>query len=179
MKVVAPTEVQIWQADLSARRLGPGGWSPDEIDRASRFRFVSDRKRFLAARAVLRHVLGRHLDRDPASICFSYGPNGKPELTGAKTFFNLTHSGDLCLVAVAPVDVGIDVERAGARPHAELRSWVRREAWVKATGRGLAEVSGEPGPGWCLADLPSPAGYVAAAVVRSPAVALTRRDLVW
>lgn len=74
--------------------------------------------------------------------------------------FSLAHTGDLCVVAVARGRVGVDVERKGrevgdvermaGRWFSErerewvggdgerfLRTWTRKEAFVKATGSGV------------------------------------------
>jgi len=141
--------------------------SPDERARADRFRFDRDRARFVAGRAALRMILGRYLRREPATLRFGYGPQGKPflaEAPGADLRFNLSHSYGLALYAVARSrDVGIDVEKIdprfesgiaeqffSPREVAALRSlpsagqteaffacWTRKEAYAKAKGEGL------------------------------------------
>ncbi len=69
------------------------------------------------------------------------GPHGRPTVAvrgkggpGAA----ISHAGDLVMVAVARGAVGVDVEPvSGDRPVDALRSWVRLEALLKATGHGL------------------------------------------
>ena len=137
-----------------------------ERARADRFHFARDRRRFIAARAQLRSILGKYLGMDPRTLTFSYGPRGKPHLN-APIGFNITHSGELSLVAVAcERDVGVDLEELramenvediaerffSARENAELQRlqssarqeaffccWTLKEAYVKATGDGLAQ----------------------------------------
>src|SRR5881394_833913 len=78
--------------------------SDDERSRAARFRFERDRQRFVVARGVLRELLGRYLDIDPGQIRFVYNAFGKPELHpdfGGGLNFNLAHSADLALIAIA------------------------------------------------------------------------------
>lgn len=89
--------------------------SPDEKARADRLRFPQDRIRWVAARAALRGVLGRHLDCPPGRVEFAYGTQGKPRLASAQGHarlrFNLSHSGGMALLAVTGgMDVGVDVE---------------------------------------------------------------------
>lgn len=89
--------------------------SADERDRAARFRFARDRRRFSLGRAGLRRLLGIYLDRDPAALDFAYGPAGKPELAGSAEAsglrFNLSNSADWALLAVARGrQLGVDLE---------------------------------------------------------------------
>ncbi len=73
--------------------------SPDEIERALRFHFEKDRNRFVTGRGLLREALGWLLEADPASIVFSYGERGKPQLAdsinGQFLHFNVSHSDGL------------------------------------------------------------------------------------
>ena len=90
--------------------------SPDEKARADRFHFVKDRSRFVVARGVLRELLGRYLRQAPAGLEFSYGPHGKPAISGvngaSRLSFNLAHSGKLAVYAISTQrNLGIDVER--------------------------------------------------------------------
>ncbi len=88
--------------------------SDDERNRSARFRFEKGRRRFVVARGALRELLGRYLGTDPGQIRFTYNAFGKPELHpdfGDRLKFNLAHSGDLTLIAIArDADVGVDVE---------------------------------------------------------------------
>lgn len=144
--------------------------SPDERTRATRLRAAERRRRFVVARGVLRTILARYLDAEPASLRFDYGPHGKPALMAAPLRFNLSHSHDLALVAVARErEVGIDVERVrdtvevarlaarffsppeqallaalspADRPGAFFRLWTCKEAYLKATGEGMSRALG-------------------------------------
>jgi 4'-phosphopantetheinyl transferase len=132
---LAPDEVHLWCAELD----GDGASAPLPVEllapaeraRAERFRFSRDRRRFIAARAVLRRILGRCLARPPAEIGFDYGPHGKPclaALDGGRAeslAFNLAHSGGLALIAVAwGRRLGVDLE--AVRPLADLERIARR-----------------------------------------------------
>ncbi len=115
-------DVHLWCATLdesaTAVRL-VDTLSADERVRAERFRFERDRRRFVAARGLLRAILGRYLDRAPAALRFCAGPYGKPALTqedgNDDLRFNVSHAGDLALFAIARGrEVGVDVERVRA-----------------------------------------------------------------
>ena len=140
--------------------------SVEEIGRADRFRFERDRTRFVAARAQLRIILGSYLSTGPQTITFSYGPRGKPHVA-EPVGFNLSHSEELAVIAVAlERNVGVDIEAVRAirdmeriagrffsvrenasllsspqneRTEAFFRCWTLKEAYVKATGDGLAQ----------------------------------------
>jgi 4'-phosphopantetheinyl transferase len=156
-------------ADFGDRLGGLLGKLPDdERERAERFRVESARRRFVLARTLLRRELSSRVGRAPDALVFGVRPHGKPHLVEpvchpAPTF-NLSHSGDLVVLAVAEVDVGADVEslrpvpnaeklarrffspaecRAIAeldgafRDHAFLRVWTQKEAYLKGTGLGV------------------------------------------
>ena len=162
----------------------------DEHERARRFRRAEDRAAYVACRGVLRALLGDFLSRDPASPRFSYGVHEKPALEDGACAFNVSRSDGLALIAIAASGaLGVDVERVrGAVDVAALaaeflapgdratlaalprhrqrraffRLWVRHEARVKATGRGLVVPADEAAPGVWLHDLELGPGYLAA-----------------
>ncbi len=78
-------QVHVWRAslDVSEHRLRAleRTLGLDELDRAGRLRFARDRRRFIAARGMLRVLLSRYLDVDPRTLCFRYGQWGKPFLS--------------------------------------------------------------------------------------------------
>lgn len=134
-----------------------------ERERADRFRFERDRRRYVTAHAFLRRLLGRYLGCTPEAVALQPGAGGKPELALAALLrFNLAHSGELAIAVVAAdMDVGVDVERIrmlrsrsglarrvlsaseleglGKAPSEAdlLACWTRKEAVLKATGDGL------------------------------------------
>ena len=102
---VAPAAVERARAILAA----------DESRRAARFLRDEDRSRFVAARAMLRRILGRALGVAPETVAFVYGPHGKPALappwaeSGVR--FNLSHSGGRAMVAwTVGRELGADLE---------------------------------------------------------------------
>ncbi len=137
----------------------------EDRDAALRYRFEHDRLRQLAARLFLRDILSECLGHPPADIRFGVGEHGKPFVEGRPLEFNLSHSGEVIAIAVAPDPVGIDVEPwdrkvAGSeiagrwfdpdeqawieshdstrRQEAFFRLWTIKEAAIKADGRGMA-----------------------------------------
>ena len=86
-----------------------------ERERAGRFHFARDRRRYIACRATLRTILGAYTGLSPSEIAFEYSGNGKPRLSlkgcvGLQ--FNVTHSAELALIALTRgFAVGVDVER--------------------------------------------------------------------
>ena len=89
--------------------------STDEMDRANRFHFERDKNRFIAARVILRRILGSYLETDPQEIQFGYTSHGKPVLASHSypnpLSFNLSHSGAFALFAITPCrSIGIDME---------------------------------------------------------------------
>ena len=142
--------------------------SADERARADRFRLPLLRRRFAAGRGALRAVLAGYLGVGAGDVAFAYGDHGKPRLArdSGGVEFNLAHSHGVGLCAVtAARAVGVDVEQirpigeAGRiigryftpaeqaeylghpepeRDEAFFRGWTRKEAFLKATGKGIA-----------------------------------------
>jgi 4'-phosphopantetheinyl transferase len=138
--------------------------SPDECERAARFHFDRDRAHFIAARSMLRQILGEYLNMPPESIAFELNRYGKPAVQGI--FFNVSHSAGLAVYAVSRTrELGVDVEKIdpsveilkiaerffAPAEFAALRAlpehfqcdaffncWTRKEAYVKALGGGLS-----------------------------------------
>jgi 4'-phosphopantetheinyl transferase len=94
--------------------------SADEEERARKFYFERDRRRYVAGRGVLRVLLGRYLGCAAHAVAFRYGPNGKPELAGGAAeviHFNMAHSEGLALCAITRSGaIGIDVEHVRDLP---------------------------------------------------------------
>lgn len=162
--------VHAWTIDLRLSEQTAGELaallSPDEVDVAERLHFERDRNRYRCTRGALRTLLAGYLKSPPQAIEFAYGPVGKPELAGGEGLhFNVSHSRDLAVIAVARSRVGVDVERLEPKPSlprlverlfsledaeqwrrlppaeqtaAFYRSWTWKEAYLKATGRGFA-----------------------------------------
>jgi 4'-phosphopantetheinyl transferase len=116
---LARREIHVWCASLATdettfERL-ESTLADQERERARRFIFERDRDRYIAARGILRDLLGKYLHCAPRSIEFVYGPYGKPALASdalrPAICFNLSHSHGLAAVAIGQErEVGIDVE---------------------------------------------------------------------
>jgi len=168
---IASHEIHVWKFPLEAPHttVAEAGevLSPDERQRAARFHFERDARRFKIARARMRSILGSYLEHPPNELCFVYTKHGKPSIENPKRDirFNLSHSGERAVLAVVQGrEVGVDIEqirenveidelaerffssgekellRPLARPH-KLRNffrfWTCKEAFLKAQAVGL------------------------------------------
>jgi 4'-phosphopantetheinyl transferase len=113
-------EVQVWRASLSAtpERVDAlmSTLARDERQRAERFRFPRDRMRSIVGRGILRAIIARALDREPAAIAFRYNAFGKPSLPDepgrVRLRFNVSHADGIALYALArDREIGVDIER--------------------------------------------------------------------
>jgi 4'-phosphopantetheinyl transferase len=205
------------RADLSAAlidTIATQSLAPAERARAGRFRYADDRARFVVGRALLRDALAERLRCEPAAVALRAGRRGKPQ-PARPWRCSVAHSADQVVVAIAHGShVGVDVERVDAtrdherlarvaltpgerrmlatrgpleRPRWFTSMWTAKEAYVKATGIGLAlplrdialaTVDGEPAglhavrgdrraaKHWRVRTLDAPEGYVAALVTQ-------------
>jgi 4'-phosphopantetheinyl transferase len=109
--------------------------SEDERQRAGRFVFARDRRRFTVARGLLRRLLGERLGVSPGSVELVYGRRGKPALAqsfaGAGLGFNVSHCNGVAVYGFTRgAEIGIDVETVRALPDADeiaARAFSRRE----------------------------------------------------
>ncbi len=216
---LGPDEVHVWAASRDADAAEVASLrtllTVEERRRADRFVSPLDQRRFAVGRGLLRRILGRYLDRDPATLRFEHNTHGKPGLAGTSLRFNLSHSGRLMLLALTlDRDLGVDIEQIrpdfggeaiarrffapievdsllglplSDRTLAFFQGWTRKEAYIKAQGKGLAMpldefaveirpehparlVATHPDPDeagrWTLVELAAPPTYVAALCVR-------------
>jgi 4'-phosphopantetheinyl transferase len=158
-------DTHVYVAPLGDARPFVALLTDDERERAARFRLGRIRDQFVAARGHLRALLGRYLGLEPRSVPVLYADGGKPHLpAGYPLHFNVSHTDGLAVFAVGHSRVGVDVERIreipdaeglvtrfftrrecaefhalspAERPSAFLRAWTRKEAVLKAIGRGV------------------------------------------
>ena len=115
-----PHEIVVFRLDMEpeAVRVSAALLSDAERQRASRFAFDHDCRRFIAARAQLRRLLAARLEVRPESVELVYGPRGKPALSrrfaDSDLRFNVSHCEDVAVYAFAlGREIGIDVEAIG------------------------------------------------------------------
>lgn len=119
-------EAHVWlvrpEAILDPVRLATytGLLSPAESVRYRNFRFSRDRHLYLVSHALVRSVLSRYGDVDPAHWCFAPTEHGRPEIAAPdlplRLRFNLSHTTRLAACVVVLNDAcGIDVERVSSR----------------------------------------------------------------
>ncbi len=156
------------RADLLAAQYG-GILSRAERERWQKFVFESGRHEYLHSHVLLRCVLSWYAPVAPGDWVFGENAYGKPHIAGPAAFehlrFNLSHSHGMAAVAVAGVDVGVDVEyierhtEVGeiadrffvpeeAQPILKSASqgdrsvffdyWTLKEAYIKVRGMGLS-----------------------------------------
>jgi 4'-phosphopantetheinyl transferase len=159
--------LHVWHAHLDSDQWPGAATLPAaERDRAARLLSDRARRRWVAARWALRGVLARYLAQEPAEVELRFGERGKPMLADpeAPLRFNLSHSGELALIAVArECEVGIDVQLIGSKPVEFYAKWTRREAVAKCHGVGLwAPLPDAP---VAVAPLDAGAGFAAAVAV--------------
>ena len=141
-----------------------------EAERYQRYTSEQRRKQFLLGRMLIRKTLSQYAEPPPAAWKFVVNGYGKPTIEmageGNALFFNLSHSGDRLVLAIANNEsIGVDIEARNkprrlpkvadryfsptevadlfALPEAEQLSrfydlWTLKEAYIKACGLGLA-----------------------------------------
>jgi 4'-phosphopantetheinyl transferase len=175
---LAPGEIHVWRISIdpalppSLIETRRSLLSPDELARANRFHTIALATRWLLGRGALRLLLARYTGIDPREIALDIEAHGKPVMrradapAAAPPAFNLSHAGNLALLAVASGgSIGIDIEqvrnmadRDGVarrffsaaeyqqylslapedRTAGFFRCWTRKEAFIKAIGEGLS-----------------------------------------
>jgi len=203
----------VWLA-LDEAELDPDEFSAslaaEEHERASRYFFPRDRRRYVLRHGILRSLLAERLACSPREVRLRYNEFGKPSLEGSAIRFSLSHSRGMALYAFAEgIELGCDIEyrdaamatsgiaqrffsraeletlgrlAGDARIEAFFNCWTRKEAFVKALGRGLSlpldsfDVSLAPGEpaslgrgcaGWAVESLDLHADYAAAVVAQA------------
>ncbi len=205
----AARDVHVWRIELLGdAEAYVASLSPAERLRLERLR-GEQRDRFAISHGAIRRVLGAYLECSARDVPLE-SPSGRPpRVPGLE--LSLTHCEQLALFAVAVTPVGVDVEATNRvaddlRELAEatlspaelrqflttppqdqartwLRSWVRKEAVLKARREGLdrrslreLDVSADRVEELTLVDLDLGPSHVAAAALTPPAARITLRD---
>ena len=142
--------------------------SNDEVLKAQRFKFDLHRETYTYSRIFVRSLLGKYLRLSPRLIQFDYSKFGRPQLPlHYQLDFNISHSGKYVVVALGSrMRVGIDIEfmnpklevsklantafskserdflvkmQNEKRTLAFYRCWTRKEAILKAIGKGISD----------------------------------------
>jgi len=149
-------EADKWRRNLSEGERGQADRKTNPIAKA----------KFEVGRGLRRKMLSEGAGLVADELCFVDGDGGKPRVMNADGWdFNISHSGDFVVVAVAWGAVGVDIEKirpvrdmeaivaryfhrdegiywrslaVGLREGAFFVLWSAREAAMKCTGRGLA-----------------------------------------
>ena len=138
-----------------------------EQAQAARFKFTHLSQYYIQAHGLLRFLLATYLNENPAQLVFAKAAQGKPYLVDyPQVQFNISHSDSQLLIAVGKyAPLGVDIELIKPRKTlADLvlrcfapceqsywqalpqeiqtkvfyQFWTRKEAFVKATGLGIA-----------------------------------------
>ena len=201
--------------------------SKSEAERAALLKDDLAKKRSIAGRGLLREILGGYVAVAPEKVRIDTGEYGKPYLEECEgnIRFNLSHSEDILIIAVSTCrDVGVDIEAIKidkplntmarlafsrreqeelfALPSSDLQAafylcWVRKEACLKACGRGFSLPGSSFDVPVCLEELPMqtlincdrslwhvqnidvPENYSAAVAFEAGGVSLSPPTIVW
>lgn len=164
-------EIHIWHAHWPSFKCKTdylsGLLTKTELEKSSRFKFALDRERSIITRGILRILLGKYLNEDPAALEIIKNSHGKPYLGKHNSLkFNISDSGNMALFGfVKDHEIGVDIEqlrsdidipdiaerffskkeagtiKAISEPQKKSRAffncWSRKEAFIKAIGLGL------------------------------------------
>jgi 4'-phosphopantetheinyl transferase len=136
--------------------------SGEELNKSLRFIRKTDSERYIAVRHLLRTILSKVCLTAPQDIEFYNSGNKKPSVEGVE--FNISHSGNYILLAIAPDAIGVDIEIINADFDYEpvltisftpdeilfikngsdsvfnfYTLWTRKEAILKASAEGLTD----------------------------------------
>lgn len=131
-----------------------------EIRKANHYLRIEDFKSSIAGKYFLRKILSKLLNQTPKAIQFNLLENKKPGVTGVE--FNVSRSADMIAVALSSTPIGVDIEFIQENFSYEMMLndcfsmseqhliqsqnqpltvfytlWTRKEALLKASGKGL------------------------------------------
>jgi 4'-phosphopantetheinyl transferase len=163
---MAAEPARVWVIDLDSRDSGVGAprgveWlDARERSRAAALRDPAVSRRYVAAHVALRILMAGEVAAAPEDLHFRHEScsacgrdHGRPYLPGGPEF-SLSRSGRWAAIALSAEErIGVDLEERQPAARLEplratllapgelsddlLRTWVRKEAFVKASGEGL------------------------------------------
>jgi 4'-phosphopantetheinyl transferase len=144
----------------------PTFFNSTELANIAHYRHAERQNLYIHQRLILKQLLSGYLNTPGRQINIALHAHGKPYLPDHHLFFNLSHTGLHLAIAISNVDnIGIDIERVNPKKdvlrlakrfftpaeHRYLNTlpaeqqhqafyqlWTKKEAFVKAVGRGLA-----------------------------------------
>lgn len=119
----------------------------------------------VAGELLARYSVGKYINNSEQEIILRFGEKGKPHIENlTNVHFNISHSGNYIVCAVAGTEIGIDVERVRkvnlrvaerffsapeihdlmacneeTRMQYFITLWTIKESYLKAIGRGLTQ----------------------------------------
>lgn len=172
MPFLTSSAVHVWSIPLGVREEILAALrdvlDDDERQRAARFHFERDARRFVVAHGAVRFLLAGYAQAQARDLRFQHSSYGKPSLQDPLSdfHFSVSHSNDQALFAVARTrEVGVDIEwiredvetdilaerffspgerdslrglPPDQRVAAFFRCWSCKEAFLKAQGVGLS-----------------------------------------
>lgn len=137
-----------------------------EIARLKRYSNQNIARNFVYSRGCLRLLLASYCGICPAAVRIENLRYGKPSISDyPQLFFNVSHSGEMVLIGFSDRIMGVDIEKIREKVDYRgiikrffsekeaaswnlfaqnspvevfFRGWTRKEAWLKATGEGIA-----------------------------------------
>ena len=139
--------------------------STEEMGRVKKYKITAKRYEFARVRSILRYLIKQYLAVNPENIKFGVNAHGKPHVLNHNIRFNVSHSYDCAVIGFTrSAEIGLDVEKIRTtidwqglsrryfskneaselcdileenQRSAFYTCWTRKEAFVKALGRGI------------------------------------------
>ena len=138
-------DLWVWELEELTPAKSQTTLSVEEQARAASFVRREDGNRFASGRARMRAILANYAGTHAASLAFDIAGRKKPVLPGGPAF-NLSHSGNVAVMAVTPdheeasVQLGVDIEA-----HRAVEPRIAEISFSRAEQRALVPLTG---PNW-------------------------------
>ncbi|MGV6831720.1 MAG: 4'-phosphopantetheinyl transferase family protein [bacterium] len=135
-----------------------------ELKRANNYHFKKDTHQFIVCRAILKMLLSKYSGINTNSIEIKYNDYKKPYSDQFDFYFNISHSENCALIGISSYKLGVDIESVKTNYQFDdvlnftfnedeieyvsisrnkvasfFELWTRKEALLKAIGKGLDE----------------------------------------